>query len=118
MTASHQPRASHPPRNRCFCGRAHRGFGYRNPDALNAPQWRLCSMKHLDQISQIKGELDMTKLTDLEIAAIVETNEVIGGHLERLGKTDVATMTHEEWCDFLAFAFRTIADAVDAQVPF
>lgn len=43
----------------------------------------------------------MTELTQHEIASIVATGSKAGAHLDALGKTDLATMTQEEWLGFI-----------------
>lgn len=75
-------------------------------------------MRHLDIISTIEGDLTMAQIGELEAQAIMEASEEIGAHLEALGKTDIATMTYEEWCDFLAHAFSAISDRIEAGIPF
>ena len=52
-----------------------------------------------------------TPLTEREGYAIMDASPKIGEYLESLGKTDMATMTEEEWLDFLAFAHSAICEA-------
>jgi hypothetical protein len=53
--------------------------------------------------------------TPLEIKALLRTSEVAGEHLDMIGKTDLATMTEEEWMTFLEV---TVAGFLQAAVPF
>lgn len=62
-------------------------------------------------------------LAPVEANAIMAASEAVGSHLEKLGKTDMATMTEEEWLDFLAAAYSAINSQVreriaSGEVPF
>ncbi|MES2783577.1 MAG: DUF6511 domain-containing protein, partial [Pseudomonadota bacterium] len=41
-------------------------------------------------------------LTDTENKAVMATGDLAGQYLDKLGKTDLATMSYEEWMDFIA----------------
>lgn len=62
-------------------------------------------------------------LAPIEADAIMAASESVGAHLEMLGKTDMATMTEEEWLDFLAATYSSITAEVrdrlaSGEVPF
>ncbi len=106
----------------CICGRAPRGFAYRRPGDPYAQYHPACSMLCLDFLVRSKGE-NPVNLAPIEAEAIMAASEAIGTHLEKLGKTDMATMTAEEWLDFLAAAYSSIGDQVrerlaSGEVPF
>jgi hypothetical protein len=58
-------------------------------------------MRCLDIIFLRKGQV-MTDLSDWEEKAIDHASDMAGEYLESLGKTDLATMTHEEWRALIA----------------
>lgn len=57
-----------------------------------------------------------------ERAAIIVGGDAAGGYLDRLGKTDLATMTEEEWREFCKVLFEaTCAEmkrVADDEIPF
>ena len=73
----------------CVCGRAPRGFAFRTPGDPYAETHPACSMKCLDFLARSKGEPPVN-LAPIEADAIMAASEAIGGHLEKLGKTDAA----------------------------
>ena len=100
--------------NICVCGRAPRGFAFRRPGDPYAEQHHACSMPCLNYLSRSKGE--PMELAPVEADAIMAASEAVGAHLEKLGKTDMATMTEEEWLDFLAAAYAAITGEVRARL--
>lgn len=50
-----------------------------------------------------------------EIEALYKAGEAAGGHLDLIGKTDLAKMTEEEWMTFLEV---TVAAFLQASIPF
>jgi hypothetical protein len=58
-------------------------------------------MPHLNIIAQKKGII--VPLTDTENKAVMAAGALAGEYLDTLGKTDLATMSYEEWCDFIAY---------------
>lgn len=95
----------------CFCGRAPRGFAWHDftraawdrPPAVDA-----CSLACLDIISRRKG---VTPNKD-ELRAVEQASEAVGGYLEKIGKTDLAAMTPDEWHGFIAHTFAAVAAEV------
>lgn len=108
--------------NLCVCGRAPRGFAFRRPGDPYAETHHACSMPCVEYFARSKGELPVN-LAPIEADAIMAASEAVGTHLETLGKTDMATMTEEEWLDFLAATYSAITGEVrerlaSGEVPF
>ena len=80
----------------CFCGRASRGFWF-YPKLLSTGGSALtaCCSQHLDMA------IKMIDPTEYEQEAIAYGGEQAGKYLETLGKTDLATMSPEEWSAFI-----------------
>lgn len=57
----------------------------------------------------------MTNLSDKEIASILAVGPRAGAHLEALGKTDLATMTEEEWMGFIEAVVMAYASEMAAR---
>ena len=56
-----------------------------------------------------------------ERTAVHAASEAVGAYLERIGKTDLVTMTEAEWLGFIAHTYGCVADEVRqiwANVPF
>jgi len=81
------------------CNRAPRGFGYdpRLARENGKPGWA-CSMRCLDIIKRTRGMVDATPN---EQAAMQEGGAMGGEYLESIGKTDLATLTGDEWTTFV-----------------
>lgn len=114
MTATSLDLAHPPPL--CLCGRAPRGFGWSDPSHIDVKRYPACSLRCLDTLTKHRGTPAMSvatpaPLTEKEGFAIMDASPAIGEYLEKLGKTDMATMTEEEWLDFLAFAHSAICEA-------
>lgn len=60
----------------------------------------------------------MAQITEIEAAAVMDASAEVGQYLAERGKTDMAAMSYEEWCEFLAHAFLTISAKVEARIPF
>lgn len=52
----------------------------------------------------------MTEITQTEIDAIIATSDKAGEHLDKLGKTDLATMSRDEWLGFIEVVVMSYAD--------
>lgn len=52
----------------------------------------------------------MNEITNIEIDAIIATSDVAGEHLDKLGKTDLATMSRDEWLGFIEVVVMAYAD--------
>jgi len=50
-----------------------------------------------------------------EIDALYKTSDEAGAHLDRIGKTDLATMTEEEWMTFIEII---VAKFLQSSIPF
>jgi len=88
--------------NLCPCGREARGFAYdpRLAGVSTDPPIAACSLAHLKIIAKKKGKI--MPLTDTENQAVMNAAPIAGEYLEKLGKTDLALMSYEEWMDFIA----------------
>lgn len=58
-----------------------------------------------------------------EYEAVEAAGDEVGEFLEGIGKTDLATLTREEWLDFVAHAYECVCTRVRAkweagEVPF
>jgi archaellum component FlaD/FlaE len=65
----------------------------------------------------------MDNPTKHEIAAIMATSDPAGAYLENIGKTDLATMSQDEWMNFLevvctAFSDKMMELAASGEPPF
>lgn len=93
------------------CHRAARGYGYtprrRDPFAEPPAPCTACSMRCLDILFRRNGHV--LDLPHFEKQALDAASDAAGQHLERIGKTDLATMTGEEWHELLALIFVTAA---------
>ena len=81
------------------CGRDSRGFGYapRLAGATGRPG-QACSMECLDLLVRRQGMVDYTRH---EIEAMQAASAPAGDYLERVGKTDLAALSCEEWMTFI-----------------
>lgn len=91
--------------NLCPCTRQASGFAYdpRLAGVSQGPPVAACCMAHLKIITQKKGQI--MPLTDTENLAVMNAAPLAGEYLDALGKTDLALMSYEEWCDFIAAVF-------------
>lgn len=101
------------------CGRDARGYGYQRGTA--AMRRRACSIMCLD-ILVVRGG-DVLELTHFEKQAIDAASDAAGSYLEEIGKSDLATLTPEEWRHLLSLVFvRSTAEvqrlADEGAVPF
>lgn len=88
--------------NLCPCTRQATGFAYdpRLAGVSVDPPVGACSLAHVQIIAARKGKV--VPLTDTENLAVMNAAPIAGEHLEKLGKTDLALMSYEEWMDFIA----------------
>ena len=104
----------------CFCGREARGFAWRDPNNFARVLIGACSIDCLNIIVERSGI--MTHVTDIEYAAVEAASENAGGFLDKLGKTDIATLTGEEWLDFILTTYMAVCNRVSElsrdDVPF
>lgn len=108
----------------CFCGRSARGFAYHSPErdpfGDRPPPVPCCSMQCLDVAVKWRGK--MRQLNVDEKRAVGSASEEVGAYLDRIGKTDLATMTEAEWLGFIAHAYGTVSAEVskiwENEVPF
>lgn len=86
-----------------ICGRAGRGFGVNPRWPSKGESLAACSMRCLD-IAALEGR-NMFNLNHYENQAIEAASDKAGAYLDRLGKTDLATMTGDEWRELLKTVF-------------
>ena len=99
----------------CFCGRAARGFAYADPEKSAAHQVHCCSMQCMHIAHNRRGNMTLkTPLNETEKQAAAAASEAVGAYLERIGKTDLATMTEAEWLGFVGHAYGCVGEAVKA----
>ena len=103
------------------CGRDTRGLGFQLPGLRNAPMRRACSPLCLD-ILCVKGG-DVLELTHFERQAVEAASDAAGEYLERVGKTDLAIMSRDEWQELLKGVFLSTTGTIqrlsdEAAVPF
>ena len=84
----------------CICHREPRGFGSFDPDkkiGARSYTW-FCSAKCLQAWDRItkKGKIAMS-LTRDEVEAIRYASRKAGEYLDSIGKSDLSTMTEDEW---------------------
>lgn len=64
----------------------------------------------------------MMQITVDEKKAVGAVSEEVGAYLERIGKTDLATMTEAEWLGFIGHAYvcvsRKVAEQWKDDIPF
>ena len=88
------------------CGRATIGLAYQKPshDRFNKPpKRRACSMRCLD-ILFVKGG-DVFQLHHFENQAIDAASDAAGEYLEKIGRSDLAQLSQEEWRALLQIIF-------------
>jgi hypothetical protein len=76
-------------------------------------------MECLDIATKRRGTMELN--VD-ERRAVGEVSAEVGSYLDRLGKTDLATMTEQEWLGFIGHAYACVCAKVHEQwardVPF
>jgi Family of unknown function (DUF6511) len=109
------------------CPREARGFGWFEPKpmprvtvkptkkALSAKPkpyrtFHACSMRCMDIIAAKEGKMDSP--TKHEIGAMLDAADKGGEFLNNLGKTDLATMTQDEWMQFVDSVCTGYVDAI------
>lgn len=89
------------------CLRDGRGFAFQDPvpSAFPKPIYHACSMGHLDVVMAYWKVAQMLNPTRHEQAAILLASDKAGEYLERLGKTDLVTLTQPEWMGLVQLIF-------------
>jgi hypothetical protein len=80
------------------CGRAATGFGY-SPDHKRPPLW-VCDAIECLQIAKDSYSMKQDEFTRAESRAAQKGGEEGGEFLDGIGKSDLATLTIDEWCEF------------------
>ena len=79
------------------CPREARGFGWFKPRG-KCPTFKACSMECMNLICERQGE--MKNASPNEIESIIDGSVSGGKYLDLIKKTDLATMSREEWLKF------------------
>lgn len=106
----------HPPHPCAVCGRAGVGITFSAPDLRADFCSFLCSEVYM------VARAAKIELTKDEAAAAVAGGKAAGAFLEKLGKTDLATMSKAEWEKFcstlVSGAFSDLQRQADETIPF
>lgn len=110
----------------CFiCKRRHDNLSYGPPRAPLKPVcWECLDDTHNGIRSKLPKVYHMPKrqLDDFERRALEDGGNAAGAYLDEIGKTDLATLTEEEWATFWRLGFVAYADSmremVRTEVPF
>ncbi|MEM1346642.1 MAG: DUF6511 domain-containing protein [Pseudomonadota bacterium] len=112
------PNILRPPCN--VCSRQGQGFEYRDPVFRGDSPVHFCSFA-CSEVFMVSRARDVP-LTHDEARALKAGGDQAGAYLDRLGKTDLATLTPEEWHEFCRLLYVGTCDdlALQAQesVPF
>lgn len=108
----------------CVCRSQASGFGYIPPRRVRASAdviAHTCNDFDCLDLAKDTYEMRQDEFTKLEEAATEEGGAAAGSYLESIGKTDLATMTAEEWQAFcrtmVAGYRRTLRDLVKTNHP-
>lgn len=96
----------------CLCGRAPRGFYFITPKPgpfEPGTAIACCSMTCMRVAQSRRGNMD---LNIDERRAIEAVHGKVGAYLEGIGKTDLQTLTMDEWLGFIAHAYSTVSEEV------
>lgn len=86
------------------CGRASRGYGFTSRiGTAKHPRQPACSLLCLDTLYRKDGRV--FDLHHWENQGLDAASDAAGEYLDKLGKTDFATMTGEEWRGLLQIVF-------------
>jgi hypothetical protein len=88
-----------------ICGRAARGFAFTPRWSPDRESHAACSVRCLNILS-VEGR-NVFNLNFYETQAIDAASDRAGAYLDELGKTDLATMTSDEWRTLLTTVFVT-----------
>lgn len=94
------------------CLRQSRGFGFRDPTLPGAPYFEACCLAHLETAIHHWRTGQVLEPMKYERIALDLASDKAGEYLEGIGKTDLATLTGEEWHGLLALIYATTSEAV------
>lgn len=103
------------------CGRSGRGFAFTPRGWKADAKLPACSMICLDILA--REQRNVFKLNHFENQAIDAASDAAGEFLELLGKTDLATLTGDEWRELIQLVFVRSTATIqrltdDGAVPF
>lgn len=102
------------------CGRTATGFGYA-PRAGQTALW-VCDDTPCLQIAKDSYAMKQEQFTRLESLAAQRGGEEAGAYLDTIGKTDLATLTVDEFCEFnrrhTAGYRKALVELVKGEAPF
>tara|TARA_R110000803_G_scaffold25640_1_gene61274 strand:- start:2357 stop:2668 length:312 start_codon:yes stop_codon:yes gene_type:complete len=101
----------------CWCGRQHKGFGWRNyGDPFDNEYRWFCSKQHLNLWIGSNKMIDPTKN---EIKAMTYAGKMAGEYMAEIKKTDLAKFNQDEWMTLLKIIYgNTTAKIADLEIPF
>jgi hypothetical protein len=110
----------------CFiCKRRHDNVGYATPrNPIKWLCWECLDDTHNGVRSKLPRIYHMSRkaLDDYERRALEDGGNAGGSYLDEIGKTDLATLTEEEWATFWRLGFVAYADSmrdiVSREVPY
>ncbi len=79
------------------CGRAATGFGYA-PKVGQTVLW-VCDDPECLQIAKDSYTMKQEKFSRIESLAAQKGGDEGGAYLDQIGKSDLATLTIDEWCE-------------------
>lgn len=95
------------------CRRGAWGFGFAPPGDKQRRRWRFCSMAHLTRAyDHWKRTGTMIDPSPAEDSAKHEGMRNAGEFLDSIGKTDLATLTGEEWGELFTCFLRGYTEAL------
>lgn len=104
------------------CAGQGEGFAYSPPGRPDAEILWTCSAADCREIARNTHHMTQERFNRIEAMAVEESGNVAGQFLDGLGKTDLATMTREEWdifCRTMIDGYRTaLRETMKDEAPF
>jgi len=102
------------------CGRSATGYGY-SPDHKKPPIWT-CDSQECLTVAKNSYSLPQDQFSRLESLAAGKGGEEGGAFLDGIGKTDLATLTPDEWFEFcrriVAGYRKALVEDLKGEAPF
>ena len=99
-----------------ICGRA---GGWATVNIPNQQLGQVCSATCASIFIRAKGDIHMQQF---EKDAVLKGGDMGGQYLDQIGKTDLATLTAEQWAEFCGLIYRGTCDALrdraNDEIPF
>lgn len=94
-----------------ICRRFDDGIGYAPPRSRNVGEWVWACNDHI-KYAKAAYHMSQETFNAIEREALMEAGDAAGGYLDELGKTDLATLTPEEWEAFLMLILKRFPQAL------